>query len=508
MLKIRELCVTLHGILEKRHILMKQIKTTYLLLAILLGSLAACSKMSDSEVTLYDDAAITSFTLGTVNRYVDGYKSTIKGSEYRFNIDQNSHTIYNADSLPKGSDVAHIVCGVTTYNNSMAYVVSKDGTYMNYHSSADSLDFTTPRTFRVFSSNGSGYTDYTVKVNVHKEDPDSFVWKKMADIPVMNDLCAIKFNDRIYVFGNEGGTTKAYTTEDGSAWTAVTLPAMADADTWQNTVATIDSLYIMGGTKIYRTHDLVTWDEDKSIVLDGTKIDQLIGASDQEIYGISNNGMLMTKYRGNLDMGSWIPADFESDFNTEDLPTEDFTFTYYPMAYADSTDYVVMAGTKQTDGVWHGHTWRRIVDYSEQGILSELKKLIEEAMSGSETVSSSWIRQWTYIDRSSNRLYELPALHDLQVIYYGGELLAFGGRSYDNFIEPLTAFWRSRDNGITWKQDVEYSMPPIDGTTKFNNAATSFSTVVDDAENIWIVCAGTGEVWRGRLNKVAWDQYK
>ena len=295
---------------------MKQIKTTYLLLAILLGSLAACSKMSDSDVTLYDDAAITSFTLGTVNRYVDGYKSTIKGSEYRFNIDQNSHTIYNADSLPKGSDVAHIVCGVTTYNNSMAYVVSKDGTYMNYHSSADSLDFTTPRTFRVFSSNGSGYTDYTVKVNVHKEDPDSFVWKKMADIPVMNDLCAIKFNDRIYVFGNEGGTTKAYTTEDGSAWTAVTLPAMADADTWQNTVATIDSLYIMGGTKIYRTHDLVTWDEDKSIVLDGTKIDQLIGASDQEIYGISNNGMLMTKYRGNLDMGSWIPADFESDFNT------------------------------------------------------------------------------------------------------------------------------------------------------------------------------------------------
>jgi hypothetical protein len=102
----------------------------------------------------------------------------------------------------------------------------------------------------------------------------------------------------------------------------------------------------------------------------------------------------------------------------------------------------------------------------------------------------------------------LPALHDLQVIYYGGELLAFGGRSYDNFIEPLTAFWRSRDNGITWKQDVEYSMPPIDGTTKFNNAASSFSTVVDDAENIWIVCAGTGEVWRGRLNKVAWDQYK
>jgi hypothetical protein len=464
--------------------------------------------MDDTQVTLYDDAAITSFTLGTVNRYVNGKKSTFSGRDYLFHIDQVTRTIYNSDSLPMGTDAAHIVCGLTTYNNSQPYIISTDGTYMTYHSSSDSIDFSTPRTFRVIASSGAGYTDYTVKVNVHKENPDSFVWKKMADIPVMNDLRTIMFNDQLYVFGNEGGTTTAYTTDDGSAWTPVTLPATADANTWQNAVATIDSLYIMCGTKVYRTQDFTTWDEDNSEVLDEASIKQLIGASSQEVYALSTSGMLMSKYSGNLNLGMWIPADFESDVNAEDLPTDDYAFTCYPMAYADSTDYVVMAGTKQTDGVWHGHTWRRIVDYSEQGILSELKKLIEEAMSGSETTSSSWIRQWTYIDRSSNRLYELPALHDLQVIYYGGELLAFGGRSYDNFIEPLTAFWRSRDNGITWKQDVEYSMPPIDGTTKFNNAATSFSTVVDDAENIWIICAGTGEVWRGQLNKVAWDQYK
>ena len=78
MLKIRELCVTLHGILKKRHILMKQIKATYLLIAMLLGTLASCSSASDSTVTLYDDAAMVSFTLGTMNRYVNGVKSTYK----------------------------------------------------------------------------------------------------------------------------------------------------------------------------------------------------------------------------------------------------------------------------------------------------------------------------------------------------------------------------------------------------------------------------------------------
>ena len=504
MLKIREMCVTLHGILKKSHILMKQIKTTYLLIAILLGSLAACSKMSETETELYDDAAITSFVLGTMNRYVNGVKSTYKGSEYLFHINQANRTVYNTDSLPMGTDVAHVVCGISTYNNSMAYLVNLDGTYMTYHISSDSVDFTTPRTFRVFSSSDVGYTDYTVKVNVHKEDPDSFVWKKMANIPVMTGLRTLMFNDQIYVFGNESGTTKAYVTDFGDGWTPVALPTMVDADTWKNTVATADSLYIMGGKKIYRTKDLTTWDEDKSDIMEATSIDQLIGASDQEIYALAN-GMLMTKYSGNLSLDTWVPADFETDFNKENLPTTDYTFTCYPMAWSDSTDYVMMGGTKQTDGVWHGHAWRRIVDYSELGILSELKKLIEEAMSGSETVNPSWIRQWTYIDRSSNRLYELPALKSLQILYYGDELLAFGCQSYQNNIAPLAAFWRSRDNGITWKQDVRYTMPPKDGTTKFNNAATSISAVVDNANNIWIVSAGTGEVWRGRLNRVAWE---
>ena len=111
MLKIREMCVTLHGILKKSHILMKQIKTTYLLIAILLGSLAACSKMSETETELYDDAAITSFVLGTMNRYVNGVKSTYTGSEYLFHINQANRTVYNTDSLPMGTDVAHVVCG-------------------------------------------------------------------------------------------------------------------------------------------------------------------------------------------------------------------------------------------------------------------------------------------------------------------------------------------------------------------------------------------------------------
>ena len=87
---------------------MKQIKTTYLLIAMLLGALASCTKADETTVTLYDDAAITSFTLGNLNRYVNGVKSTFAGSDYLFHIDQVNRTIYNTDSLPLGTDITKV----------------------------------------------------------------------------------------------------------------------------------------------------------------------------------------------------------------------------------------------------------------------------------------------------------------------------------------------------------------------------------------------------------------
>jgi len=28
---------------------------------------------------------------------------------------------------------------------------------------------------------------------------------------------------------------------------------------------------------------------------------------------------------------------------------------------------------------------------------------------------------------------------------------------------------------------------------------------VDDDDNLWLFCGGTGQVWRGRLNKLGWQ---
>lgn len=483
---------------------MKQIKTTYLLIAMLLGTLAACTTTDDSTTTLYDDAAIASFTLGTMNRYVDGVKSTYTGSNYAFHIDQLSRTIYNTDSLPAGTDVEHVVCTLGTVNNSMPFIIDLDGEYMTYYTGTDSIDFTTPRTFRVFSSNSSGYTDYTVKINVHKEDPDAFVWKKMADIPVMTGVHTIAYDNRIYVFGNEGGTTKAYYTTDGNSWTSTTLPALSDADAWQNIAASKDSLYLLNGSKIYRSHDATNWDEDNSLSIKGLTLQRLLGASNTEVYGLTTDGTLVTKYCDD-QLAIWVNAKDETQSSFDALPSQNYAMLSFPMNLSDSTDYVLLAGNKKIGDEWNSRLWRRIVDYSETGIVSLLIEYINELAQG-QSNNPEWIRKWTYLDRADDQRYAMPALEDIQMIWYDGVVLAFGGKDLnDPTVLPLGTVYKSRDNGITWKKDTNYTMPPADGTTTFNNAATSFSATTSNGY-IWIVCAGTGEVWRGHLNRVAWGE--
>ena len=189
MLKFEDLCVNLHPNWKKVR-KMKQIKISFMLLMTLL-LMGSCLSESDSSVTLYNDAAITDFTLGTLNKYVNDSKSTFSGSTYRFSVDQSSsavHTfkdttiigrcVYNNDSLPLGTDLQHVVGTLTTLNNSVAFIERLDDPgYYDYFNLLDSIDFTKPRKIRVLSSDGSAYNQYYISVDAHQEDGNEFVWK-------------------------------------------------------------------------------------------------------------------------------------------------------------------------------------------------------------------------------------------------------------------------------------------------------------------------------------------
>ncbi|MBR1548826.1 MAG: hypothetical protein IJ637_08910 [Prevotella sp.] len=372
----------------------------------------SCLSSSEQTVTLYSDAAITTFTLGTVNRYVHTttaagadsvYKTTVAGSAYAFRIDQANRRIYNADSLPVGCDLSHVLCTIGTMNSGTVVVEGTDSAAtLTYYSSADSLDLSVPRTFYVYSTDGTAYSKYTISVNVHQENGDEFVWQQTSDSwdPGMDD--------------------------------ATVLPA---------------------------------------------GIKQLIGGCTTEQYALSTDQRLMVSRDGGQ---TWQEDLLDDDASL--LPVRDLSLVSYPLHLSDSTDYVVLVGNRSTDEYPQEQiamVWRKIVDYG----------------------SNAPQGRWTYMERTDGNMHALPRLEQLSIIKYDDGILAFGGAGLGGLQHsPWSAIYQSRDNGITWKTTSRYQMP-----ADFDYSATKVDASVDAYNNIWLKCSGTGQVWRGRLNRLGWD---
>lgn len=412
MLRIAEMCVNLHPNLNffRR---MRQIKTICLLLLTLIVAASCLNSSNDDASSLYSDAAITSFSLGTLTRYqhqkTDAgndtiIKTTVTGSSYDFSIDQINHRIYNADSLPTGTDVSKLVVTLSTYNGGTVWIQDLEDPEIGIlYNSTDSIDFTTPRTFRIYANNGKGFSTYTVNVNVHQQEANVMNWQ---------------LTDEVYTENEE----------------TPNLP------------------------------------EDIKV---------LLGGCSTELYALSTDNRLMVS----RDDG----ATWEEDLLDEDpslLPVQDLSLTCYQMGYAENTDYVVLVGNRSTDSYPQESTavvWRKIVDhgaYVPQG-------------------------RWTYITPNSDNPYQLPRLKDLSIVKYDDGILAIGGEGIGGATQtPWSQLYQSRDNGITWKENSTYQLP-----AGFNYDATKV-LLETDGKALWLYCSGTGQVWRGQLNKLGWEKYE
>lgn len=155
---------------------------------LLLSGVTSCLKDNTTEAVLVDDTAITAFSLLKVNHYehkttTSGkdtvVKSILVNSDYPFTIDQYQRKIYNTDSLPAGSDVKHILITATSKNNTNMYIEEGDG--IRPYSNADSIDFSSARTFRVYDNLLQSYRSYEVKVNMKSKDYQTILWTRMPE---------------------------------------------------------------------------------------------------------------------------------------------------------------------------------------------------------------------------------------------------------------------------------------------------------------------------------------
>lgn len=462
---------------------MKRKLLPFFMLISALLMLSSCLKSNDEDVTYYDDTAITAFTLGTLKQQVTTTSSdqttttsttTIDCSGYAFYIDQARREIYNPDSLPYGVDASKVICTISSKNSGTVTIKSMTSDSLSYYSSTDSIDFSQPRQFTVYSNSGNYSRTYTIRVNVHQQRSGVFAWTGLnadAALGALEAMKAVTTADRIFVFGKRNGQTRIYsrsTTADG-AFAEVTPNVSLAADAFRNVVVKGNTLYLLNGGQMLRSDDAATW-----IPMGTVSLKQLVGATDARLYATGLSAGLMSS----ADGLTWTAEQLSGDVTM--LPTEDLNLCYLPSVTNPNTNQVVLVGNRTVADDATAMVWGKV----------------EENSKGSEN------QPWGCFEVAADNKYPAPHLRNLQVVAYNGGLMAIGGAGLGKSqAKAFAQFYRSIDGGITWQNDTNCTLPG-----SFSSSETSFAMTVDHQQFIWIICGGSGQIWRARLSDLGWKK--
>ena len=434
-------------------------------------SLSSCLSSDETTVEYTHDTAITAFSLGSLDRYTKTkagkdtlLKANVKGSDYKFYIDQAQRLIYNVDSLPCGVRDTAILATISSKNNSPILLmdINKTDSVAAYYSSSDSINFSKPRFIRVYSSDYSAYAQYQVTVNVHKELPYEFKWHELAQnnsqLAAFSDLKAVACGDDIYVFGKtaEGTQVLKSAINDGSAWSSIMMNVSLSSDAYQSAVALEGKLYISDGGKVYASADAATW---ALVSSENADVKQLIGASSKNLYAYNTAaGISVSKDKG----VSWEQEKLDTD--KAYLPTQNISMNVAGVLSAKDVENVMLLGTRDkalNDTV--ATTWLRTVDYANED------------------------GQWNYLEIEKNKSGKMPWLDQVITCAADTGFVALGSNG---------KWYKSQDAGLTWKQDAMVVLP-----AKFATEGR-FAFCRDKQHYYWII--RNGYVWRGRFNIDGW----
>ncbi|WP_295426735.1 DUF6242 domain-containing protein [uncultured Prevotella sp.] len=449
--------------------------------------MASCLE-SDNDYTYTDDCAISSFSVTTAkqNTFVktsDGLRDSLVVKEltlsnYKFYIDQINGKIYNPDSLPCGVDAKKLLCSVSNSSAGLVVIKKEKSDSLDYFSSTDSLDFSVDREVQVVSNSGLSVKKYTVHVNVHKEQADSFAWHATpicAELKTMQAIKTAAVNGKLILLGTDGNTTIVYT-NNGTQWTKceTNLGHNLAADAYKSLVTKDDYVYISDGGNIVRTNDGKTWD----IMGTATDVTRLVAASRYSLYGYATDGRLMTS----KDNGAtWAVAEIDDELSL--MPYGETTYASVEIEGYAKTDRVMLFGTRDA------------ATYPNDKYLTIWGK-IDEVAENSEN------QPWAYYGVSADNNHAAPLLSGISAVAYDGGVYMMGQEE-----GKAPKFYKSLDNGITWREDTATVMLPTNFNENATNAITAkgtYALTVDKNKSLWLVNASNGMTWRGRINRLGW----
>ena len=328
-----------------------------LLLLLVLPLIAiSCAKDDDDGSSSNGYCYIKSVTLGNIQRQVGDLSTTFSGSYYEMTINLREGTIENCDSLPYGSLLSSVAANITFEGSSLQYRAKYgDGQWTSYNST-DSLNLTQPLELYLTSGDSKSSRTYTLKVNVHKQEGDSIYWKQCEEIGTehitgLTDMKAFVKNDKLMVLGKKG-TDFLLAERSGldarGSWkeTAVTgLPSGADPQTLRQHEGTF---YLSAASgEIFSSTNATDWQQTGTTLSAGLT---LIEKTDKFFYAISESKLLRS-----ADASTWEEDKLDSE--TSLLPTANIRAL--TVKQANGSRRIVMVGQKDSE-TKHDVVWNKM----------------------------------------------------------------------------------------------------------------------------------------------------
>lgn len=439
-------------------------------------AVTSCDTSSSSSTYAETDCYISNVVLGTLKQSVtttastgedSTYSISVTGSAFEIYIDQINNLIYNPDSLPIDTKINKIVFSSMTASGTVAIKSIYSGNDTTFNLS-DSTDFSKPRTFKVWSIYGDYTREYTMQLNVHQEEGDSITWKEICSDPTLNwasyaQSHTFNIDDELYVFGlTDDGTSKLslVSKDDGSEEAQYTISTQAgEAIDIRSIVRKDETFYALSnGVLVTSTDGITPWVEAGT---DST-FEAIAGASTDSIYCVTSNN----KIYASQDGVDWTQTRIDDEGT---LPTTNYTTTCRQSNIDENFEFILFYGI-ENDEV---SLWKHDIDLADD-----------------------YSYEWFYLPQTEELTddYLCPVLNQPSLVNYDGGVLLIGL----NDEGTVEALYRSWDSGRTWDADA-YTMATI-------TDATSLSAAVDDDQFIWIICGGTGQIHRARVNRLAWQE--
>ena len=330
----------------------------YLLLVMLVASIAVSCNSDEEELidsaptVISGGTAITSFALEPDEDVLLNLDSVF------FSIDLANRRIYNADSLPKGTDVSGLRISIEHSGASVEVVqvagkVRPDTVFTLGETETDTIDFTGNVGLRVKAANGTE-AYYYVKVNVHTQEPDSLYWNRLArrDLPFADGKVlaqkTVVYKEKAYSLVNSANAGLVLSCNENpyyNQWEKVDarFDFVPDVSTLE---ATGDALYILDENgALYTSADGESWTSC------GVTWCTMIGGYTDRVLGLQK--------QGSAYMHDEYPrkAGFASTEVDIDFPVSEASqFTYSELEWGVEPQGFIVGGIT-SDGKYRGDVW-------------------------------------------------------------------------------------------------------------------------------------------------------